>query len=414
MFLSALSGLDPFQLGPNIEYGFSWITDLLNSGYPDHDRYSMASEVIQPLGGRIDNTFWWQLHPSWVSILVNFLSLGEQFHSTTSKLHPEFLALRILSSAEGDFDFSTSILPVLAWTLKPTHPLKLRRLALAVFHRSMVGWSPSLMENVSNKDLDKLLQVVGDPFQYPDLPLQDGQPGVTVDYEPMGVVVILIVFASSDLWRNHLHRSNFASCEEIFSTEQGRRTALESMFRTAAGSRPELLRTSAEVIAAIRRLEELQCPNTAEVVILWAWTVGVMNVMDYDAWGSIERITLNFYRTHGLTRLTALSRHVTDTTVGPFHPVFLPTHYQGPPCQVGSDQQPIPLGQKAHRCGHTHPRVIRVAQACLLRRLYQLFGYGLVAWKEAVAVEEADEKVDAFSGRPVTPAQFTDWVCDYP
>ena len=54
-----------------------------------------------------------------------------------------------------------------------------------------------------------------------------------------------------------------------------------------------------ETIAAIRHLEELQCPNTAQVVILWAWTVGVANVVDHDAWGSIERNTLHFYKDMG-------------------------------------------------------------------------------------------------------------------
>jgi hypothetical protein len=56
-------------------------------------------------------------------------------------------------------------------------------------------------------------------------------------------------------------------------------------------SRLELLRTPAKIIAAIRRLEELQCLNTAEVVILWAWTAGVVNPADHDAWGLIERYT---------------------------------------------------------------------------------------------------------------------------
>ena len=396
-FLSALGGLDSFQPGPNIEYGFSWITDLLNSGYTDHERYSMASEVIKPLGEHIDKSFWWQLHPSWVSSLVTFLSLGEH-HSTISKspmskTRPEFLALQILSSAEGDFDFSATILPVLTWALIPTHPLKLRRLTLAVFARSMVGWSPSLMENVPNKDLDKLLQAVGDPFRFPDLPLEDGRPAVTVHYEPMGVAVILIWFASSDLWRNHLRRSNFASCEEILSTEGGRRAALRHMFDATIRLQPELL------CAAINRLEELQCPNAAEVVILWAWTVGVVNVMDHDAWGSIERKTLDFYRTHGIIRLTTLSRHLADT----FYNMELLMEYQVSPFWV--------RGVEPWVRGLQPLRVFCVAKACQLRRLYQLFGHDHITWKE-VAVGEADEKL--FLGRPVTPAQFTDWACDYP
>jgi len=31
-------------------------------------------------------------------------------------------------------------------------------------------------------------------------------------------------------------------------------------------------------------LEELQCPNAAEVVIVWAWTIGVVNPVDRDGW----------------------------------------------------------------------------------------------------------------------------------
>ena len=344
---------------------------------------------------------------------MNFLSLGEQFYSTASPPYPELTALRILSSIPGNFHLSAAILPVPAWTLIPAHPLKSRGLALAAFHRSMVGWFSSQMENIPDNDLDRFLQAVGDPFQFPDLPLQDRRPVPTADYKPMGVAVILIEFASSDLWRNHLRRSNFASCEEILSTEEGRGDALKCMFHTATHSRLGLLRTPAKIIAAVRRLEELQCLNTAEVVILWAWTAGVADVAGYDAWGSIEHNTLNFYQTHGIRRLTILSRHITDTTMESSHKLFLCTHYQGFPCRVSGVQQPVPLEEAEKRWDRWLSEV-RVAQACQLRRLYQLFGYDPMTWKEVVAVEEVDRNPGPLSGWSVTPTQFTDWACDYP
>ena len=80
------------------------------------------------------------------------------------------------------------------------------------------------------------------------------------------------------------------------------------MVDRAYSYRQELLCTATEVVATVGRLEELQCLNTAEVVIMWAWTVGVFDVEDHDTWGLIERSTFSFYQTHGIGRLKALER----------------------------------------------------------------------------------------------------------
>ena len=180
--LSTLSHLDPFKIRDNVEYGFLWIGDLLNSRYPDHERYSMASRVVQLLGERIDDMVNWGLASS-VSPLVNFLSLGEQFYSTESTPYPGLFALGILSmSSPEESDFGTTVLLVLASILMPTHPLKSRRLALDIFRLYNFGWFSFQIESASDEDLSKLLQAVGDPFQFPDLPLQDGQPVITPTY----------------------------------------------------------------------------------------------------------------------------------------------------------------------------------------------------------------------------------------
>ena len=165
------------------------------------------------------------------------------------------------------------------------------------------------MRRTPNKDLDKLLRAVSDPFQHLDPPFHYGHIADTADdyYDdgagPVKATVILMEFASVDLWRDHLRYSNFTSCEEIMSTEEGRRPALYCMLRTAETSWPNLLHTPSKITTAIRRLEELQCPNTAEIIIMWAWTIGVINPMDHVAWKFIRDETLRFYQTHGFRRL---------------------------------------------------------------------------------------------------------------
>jgi len=426
--LRASDHFGPFQVMANVESGFSWIAEILNSKYEEHGRYQMASRVVEPLGKHFyfgDPEDILHVRRAWIPPLLDFLSLSEKFYTIESPPYPGFMALYILSNSRVSADFGATILPILSSTLLPTHPLKSRGLALKAFHRLMSGWFSSQIESVSYNDLDKLLQAVGNPFQpTPDPPRQDWVSMGRLYHEPMNSVVVLIEFASSDLWRNHLRRSNFTSCEEVLSTEEGRRTALDCMFSTASYTWLAFLHTPAKIITAIRRLEELQCLSTAEVVVMWAWTTGVITAADHDGWRLIENDTLRFYRTHGIGRLTALKQHITDATVEYEHLWFLTTHYKGSPCRMGSVKQPVPFTRSWNEPSPTDWTDLRVSRACQLKRLYHLFGYDPATWEEvaiegaivveAVVSEEVDGEMDVSPGCPVTPVPSMDWACDYP
>ena len=263
-----------------------------------------------------------------------------------------------------------------------------------------------------------VLQAVDDPFKFPDLPLEYGEPGSVTNYKPMVTAVILLEFASSDLWRDHLTLSNFTSFEGLMSTNDGRTAALRCMLDTATHTWPAFLRTPTKITSAIRRLEELRCSNTAEVVILWAWTIGVINATDQNAWNLIERDTLVFYQTHGMERLAALKRHIigADRIVETEHLEFLlqGMNYEGSPCRVESLRRPVTITEEVEEKYLVDLRVARVSQ---LRRLYHLFGYDPTTWEGAVTVEEVGVGVETemSSGQSVLiPVQPMDVACDYP
>ena len=438
--LSVLTHLDPIDFTKEPGLGFLWIHEILNSSYQQSKRHKMASSVMRLLGQyHYSVGFGFDaLEPAWIHSLLDFLSLNEKFCSGIQPAgpppNPGIIALFILSDNTGSTDSGPEILLLLTSILSPTHPLQLRGLALKVFHRLAVRWSFPHMGNVADEDVENLLTAVGDPFQFsPHVPsqavgapargfrLQAGEPLPLVSYSPLMAVDILIEFASSDLWRDHLHRSNFMSYEVITSIEKGRRIALASMLSTATYLWPEFLSTPVKITAAIRRLEELQCLNTAQVVIMWAWTTGVINPMDGGAWRSVEADTLRFHRSHGMGRLNALKRHITSTTIKPGHAVFLKAHYGDTqsPCRTGSVRQPVSI---------THPDLslpvphfpssyytdIRVSRVCQLMMLYRLFGLDPTTWKEAVGAEEVDEEMDVVPEHPTTAFPFADWACDYP
>jgi len=412
--LSTLIHLDPFQAMGSGELGFLWITEILNSGYPEQWRERMAGQVVKSLGKhffRKDPVDFIDLQPTWIPPLLRFLSLGEKLDTSKSS---GFLALRILATSPGSADFGPMILRILHSTLLPTHPLRARHLALNIFLKFMPGWFSSQMENIPSMDLERLVQAVGDPFQFPGLPLQDGKPVGPPNYDPMRATAVLIKFASSNLWQNHLRRSNFTSFEEMVSTWDGKKTALEFMIKMEADTPSEFLRTAAKISMAIRRLEELQCSNAVEVIIMWAWTVGVVKPVDHDGWEFIERDTLRFYQTHGVEGTVALKRHIADAAASPWQFWVLVEHYRAVRPEAGRFVE-LPVLKLLPETVPTQLACLRLSQACQLRRLYQLLGYDPATWKEAVAAVGVRKEMPVSSRRSVlTPASFVDWACDYP
>jgi len=235
---STLVHLDPFQAIGNGELGFIWITGILNSGYEDELCEQMASEVVGSLGRHLfrgDPSYSIHVQPSWIPPLLGFLSLSEKLDTTRPS---RLIALHILATSPRYADFGPTILPILCSTLLPTHPLQARHLALTIFLRFASGWFSSQMESIPSKDLKRLVQAVGNPFEFPDLPPQDGNPVHPPHYNPTMATAVLIEFASSDPWWSYLRHSNFASFEETVSTWDGKKTALGFMLDVAASCLP--------------------------------------------------------------------------------------------------------------------------------------------------------------------------------
>jgi hypothetical protein len=97
------------------------------------------------------------------------------------------------------------------------------------------------------------------------------------------------------------------------------------------------------------------------------------------------------------------------------------TEYQDPSsghrqCRVEGVRLPVRIAELARRLnvGEGYFTDSPLAQACQLRRLYQLFGCDHATWEEVVAIEKVDEGVDAPVGRSEISAQFMDCACDYP
>ena len=411
--LRTLIDLNPFQLPGNTGLGFSWIAEILDTGYQEDARCRMTCEVVRALGKFffLDFSPSIGVRPTQIPPILGFLSSCEKLGSPRWSLDPALTALRILSISPSSPNFDTEILPILTSTLLPTHPLRSRVLALDIFVEFTSSWFSPQMENVPGKALENLLQAVGDPLQFLDPPPQDGEPGTPPSYQPMVAAVVLIEFASSVLWWNHLRHSNFASCEEVASTLEGKRSIFWCMV-DMLDVWPELLCTATKINTAIRCLEGVHCFNTAEVVIMWAWAIGAGNPVGRNEERLICRETLRFYQTHGARRLATLMQHINTANDNRLLERFYEQQCQGPPGpQARNDQRLTPTPHPQHRS--LERTYFRLAQACQVRRLHHLFGYDRTMWKEEVEAGVEGE-VDLLPGCSARPTPFLARACGYP
>lgn len=439
--LSASGYLNPFEI--EMETGFSLIIHILDSTISEERQCQATNKVAQLLGNYFFNGEGvmepFRAKPEWVPPLLGFLSLSEKFRDRWALSCGGSIALRILSATQEhplediqilSVDVCAEILTILSSTLLPPHPLQSRSIALHVFRAFTPNWFFSQVEMVATQRLEDLVRAVGDPFLFiHDTSPVDG-PSLLQEtrYTPVDAVLVLIGFASSDLWRNHLLPSNFDTCEELLSTKQGRKTVIESMFTLAERSLPKFLSTAATIIAAIKCLEGLRRPRTAEVVIMWAWTVGIFD--DYyhddenDGWPLVERETLSFYRTHQTRRVEVLEQHIIDKTMETKHIRFLDSLPGGFTYRVGGFQEQAPIASYAppgpmDPQSQTPPspgptegtRALHYSQARQLERLRRLLGRDSTAQAGFVADGELGEAEGPLS---VVPVSSEGWVCDYP
>ena len=373
--LSTLGDLNIPRVANFQDACISWIDEIIGSTYPEDDRYFMASSAVALLGERFDpppSTEFSGVRAPVIRPLLNFLSLSEKFRPIGSPRRPEVIALQAIHTTAEHKYFDPNVLDVLTCTLLLTHPL--RSLALRLFQQPGFEWCSSSTEAM---DRGRLLEAVGDPFEFNTpgpTPLGE-EPTISTSYQPMRTITLFVEFASSDLWKEHLHPSNFTSCEEKVSTQEGRSIAFGCMDERR-GVRAGPFNSTARLILAVKRLEELGCWNTAEVVMAWAWTNVNANHDTHEATG---REALIHCHLRGMQRRGVLSRHV--QTIVP---------------------QSVRVLGGSSKAGQMGVDLTRLAQACHLKGLYQLFGCNSTVWEE-VGAEILDDVSLGLNGARLLP-----------
>ena len=302
LFRVGLQDLHPFC--------FTWLGAVLDSSYPDVDKCSLAGHILLLLndeaeemwvGGRSKLEFF----PLYATLLVRFLLLDDMCEKAriepmdgiweflTFSVHPTVIALRLLQGASKD----TLMLPIFlimppALQLRPWR--QTRAVALRLFSRHS-DWlfSPSVVDLLPAHRVE-LLRAIGDPFDLVTAPVPNNDNGLFPQ-----VMGLLLTLASSDLWRDNLHPTNFASCDVTMAEEEHVRDTIHwfSYWRSALKGSGGCCFSG--LMLGVDQLKRLRCHSAVKLILLSLWSTPIVPLYDQEVWQWVERQTLELFSARG-------------------------------------------------------------------------------------------------------------------
>ena len=314
----------------------TWMEGIICSDYHTDERYDSAKLVMRllekPEGLPI-------LPPSfntYAPTLLRFLGLCEDRHRNEHPFAPtpefrmpsqpglEIFALQILRSGSREEDTLSDLAPMfvsmLTRVLGPGDRLQSRALGLELFAGLWRCW-PSLppCEGITAEMCALLVHAIGDPLELSETQVEAFASTNEQERRGDGIgrhntLGILLGFAISDAWRDHLRPPNFASCAGIITREGDRREVLNALARSAkivTGSAETRVK-SAMVIKGLDRLKGMGNYGAVQLMLLHIWSSNEYVSFDEESWKLLERETHEYFHTHGMEDLEGFAAHIRE------------------------------------------------------------------------------------------------------
>ena len=379
---------------------FTWLEAVLDSNYSDADKDELSGLILMILRDKSER-MWsgdWreqEFPPLYATVLARFLHLHEDikpgdrawefsFPTVTFDARPTTIALRLLVGLTKD-GLTIPVFLVLTPALQRDRWRRVLALKLLNRHRNWL-FSP-MIEDLLPTHRTELLGAIGDPFDpttvshlvRPDGPqVHDPRDA----YLPSKVMGLLLALASSDMWRDHLHPMNFASCDAIMAEEQ-------YMYHTITyfSSWGSLLKGPGDsnfsgLMLGVNRLKQLRCHSAVKLILLSLWSTPITPLYDKETWRWVERQTLELFSARGETHLGTFVSQIKEMYGEAMINFMAKLEHPegkndlpdiGPPFRVGEagrrvrTKDPEDVGQWNPECNFY--------ATCQLRRLYRLIGH---------------------------------------
>ena len=321
--LSTLLRVGVHDLPDFYPFCFTWLGAVLDSNYPDVDKYELAGLILLFLHNKARMMPWaggrkLVFPPLYITTLVRFLLLHEVCETTGAEpknrgwrfssfvfslSHPTIIALRLLQGTPKD----TLILPVflvIPPALQQNQRRDTRPAALKLFNHHRRWLFAPTIENLLPAHRVELLRAIGDPFDLATTPMFVGPSkarahnfdDVQLSQKVMG---LLLALASSDVWRDYLHPTNFASCDVIMAREEHVRDTIQYFSNWGSALKGPGDSNFSGLMLGVNRLKQLRCHSAVKLILLSLWSTPITPMYDQEVWRWVERQTVELFSARG-------------------------------------------------------------------------------------------------------------------
>jgi len=384
---------------------FTWLGAVLDSNYPDADKYELAGLVLLflhdtarrlPCGVGRKLVF----PPLYATVLVRFLLLHETcekaeiepkkrgwaFNSFVfSSSHPTIIALRLLLGTPKD----TLILPIFLVippaVLQQNQRRNTRAVALRLFNRHRHWLFSPTIENLLPAHRVELLRAIGDPFDLTTTLSSVGlgrAPAHDIDDVHLfpKVMGLLLVLASSDVWRDYLHPTNFASCDAVMAGEGHVHDTIRYFSSWGSALKGPGDSNFSGLMVGVNRLKQLRCHSAVKLILLSLWSTPITPLYDQEVWGWVERQTLELFSARGEEHLGIFVSQIKKTYGGAMVDLVAKLERSEGENDLPDAGSPFRADRVGRRVRTKDPRGLRTFDynfytMCQLRRLYRLIGH---------------------------------------
>ena len=383
---------------------FTWLEAVLDSNYPDTDKYELSGLILLFLndkargmwsGDRNELEF-----PHYPMVLARFLLLHEdwgipgvfptdrswEFNAFAVLPHPAIIALRLLLGTPKD-TFIPPVFMAITPALQENQLCSTRAAGLRLFdcHRHWL-FSP-VIENIPPTHRAELLEAVGDPFDLSAVPYLIGPGRAQVrdigdTYLPAKVMGLLLALTSSDTWRDYLHPTNFASCDVVMTRGEHTRDIITFFSGWSSVLKGPGDNNFSGLMLGVNRLKQLRCHSAVKLILLSLWSTPITPLYDQEVWRWVERQTLELFSARGEEHLNTFVPHIKTMYGEAMVSLVAELKHTGGESDPPNVGPPLRVGGVGRHARTKDPQNVGPQDSgasfytmCQLRRLYRLLGH---------------------------------------
>jgi len=400
-------------------YCFEWLGATLDSGRPDADKYELAGLTLLFLHEKAKGM--WNgdktklESPRYATVLTRFLLLHEKckkegiepknnrpwefYRFVVFHAHPTTIALQILLGTPKH----TIILPIFLVITPALQYNKLRdtrAVALKLFSRHRHWLFSPMIENLLPTHRTELLEAIGDPFDLYTSPhlatlgrTRSGE--INVARLSAKVMGFLLALTSSDAWRDHLHPTNFSSCDAIMAGDEhlpNTITYFSNWSDALAGLGDN---NFSGLMLGVNRLKRLRCHSAVKLILLSLWSRPITPLYDQEVWGWVERQTLELFSARSEEHLGLFVSQIQKAYGKAMVDLVIRLKRSGGENDLPDVGPPFRVGGVGGRVRAMDPKDRELWDSeskfytmCQLRRLYRLLGHDPTSAHTAGATRE--------------------------